>query len=214
MTIKTLETDALRIFRAHSSFIRRCIEGFSTFARDDGNGRIALGFIPHAPEKYSRLGSLYQISHQVLIGLYRMHKDGVQSATFEDWMQLLGFDAAQVCAEQGWDGSRVLSEAETALRQQFKRLGTDLNEFRQTHLKDILCYARQEAETAYGTGQSDAIETYQSVSDAYFGRGRRVKLDTAEPLPTPRPRHDETTELAAQNIPLLKRMLGAGLFRN
>lgn len=213
MTAKTFETDALRIFRAHSSLIRRCIEGFSTFARDDGNGRIALGFIPHAPEKYSRLGGLYQTAHQVLIGLYRVHKDGAQNVPFDDWMLLLSFDVESVRAEQGWDGSRALSEPEQILRQQFDRLAADLNDYRSHHLKDILCYARQEAETSFNDGRMDAIELYQSVSDAYFSRTRRAKAGSDE-RPESSRRYDETAELVAQNTPLLKRMLGAGIFWN
>ncbi len=209
MATKTIEQDAKRLFAAHSNLIRRCIEGFSTFARDDGNGRIALGFIPHAPEKYARLSALYETTHHMLIGLYRLQKEGTYGATFEDWVNILRFDSALVRSGQGWNGTRELSEAEDNLRRQYERLFTDLLAFRQMHIKDILSYARQEAQQEYMEGHHSAMETFQAVADQYFDRQRRdavAEEASEDTLPV--------REKFAEPMPLLKRMLTVGLFRN
>jgi hypothetical protein len=112
-----LEQDAKRLFALHSPLIRRCIERFSTYARDDGNGRVALGFMPLSPDKYMRLSQIYQTVHNLMVCFYHLHREGSAETSLEDWVNLLQFDPVVLRCNQGWDQEgRLDCEMEEQLR--------------------------------------------------------------------------------------------------
>ena len=185
MATMTLEQDAKRLFSAHSPLIRRCIERFSVHARDDSNSRVALGFMPLAPEKYARLAQIYQCLHQLMVCFYHMQRTGGSETVLEDWINLLQFDPMIIRSNQGWTPGARLPESEDLLRAGFERLSQDVLGFRQKHLKEVLSYARQSADEAARAGRGEAHDLFQAVSDQFFLRQRGRELDE-ETLPPAR----------------------------